>query len=201
VDEFLIQIEHLLDYIEKNGSGLNQATQQVLSELLTEVNDVINPEVEASLPTGASLLWHISGGNPEIFTNYLRQVPDQALNALLNSPPQLQQIIRRLQENQPQERNREIGGIPQAPLQSSNIWGFSYEPGSKKLFVRFQGDGVYEYDGVPPQIFNLFQQGAVPAKTTGSNNYGSWWVGKNPSLGASLFELIKSKGYPYQKVA
>lgn len=201
MDEFLIQIEHLLDYIEKNGSGLNQATQQVLSELLTEVNDVINPEVEASLPTGASLLWHISGGNPEIFTNYLRQVPDQALNALLNSPPQLQQIIRRLQENQPQERNREIGGIPQAPLQSSNIWGFSYEPGSKKLFVRFQGDGVYEYDGVPPQIFNLFQQGAVPAKTTGSNNYGSWWVGKNPSLGASLFELIKSKGYPYQKVA
>lgn len=180
---------------------MNQETQQLLSQLLSEANDAINPQVEATLPTGAGLLWHISGGKPEVFTNYLKQVPDAGLNALLNSPSQLQATIRRLQENQPQERNREIGGIPQAPLQSSNIWGFSYDQRNRKLSVRFQGDGIYEYEGVPPQIFNLFQQGAVPAKTTGSNNYGSWWRGKNPSLGASLFELIKSKGYPYQKVA
>lgn len=201
VDEFLAQVEQLLAYIESNAGGMNQATQQILTELLTEVNDVINPEVEASLPTGAGLLWHISGGNPEVFVNYIRQVPDPALNALLNSPSQLQSIIRRLQENQPQERNREIQGIPQAPLQSSNIWGFSYDPASNKLAVRFQGDGIYEYSNVPPQIFELFQNGAVPAKTEGSNQYGSWWKGKTPSLGAALYELIKSKGYPYQKVA
>lgn len=201
MDDFLAQVELLLSYIESNASGMNGPTQQLLTGILSEINDVINPQVEATLPTGAGLLWHIAGGKPEVFTNYLKQVPDPALNSLLNSPPQLEQIIRRLQENQPQERNREIGGIPQAPLQSSNIWGFSYDPGSRKLSVRFQGDGVYEYTGVPPQIFNLFQQGAVPAKTTGQNQYGSWWQGKSPSLGAALYELIKSKGYPYQKVA
>jgi hypothetical protein len=59
---------------------------------------------------------------------------------------------------------------------------------------------VYGYEGVPPQIFRVFQAGAIPAKTDGQNEYGSWWVGKRPSLGASFYELIKKGGYPYQKL-
>ncbi len=201
MDELFQQIEGLLAYIENNGANLNQATQQLLIQFLNEVNDFINAPIETNMPTGAGMLWHIAGGDNQVFINYLRSVPDPALNALANNPVQLQQIIRRLQENQPQERNREIEGIPQAPIQSSNIWGFAYDQPNRKLTVRFQGDGIYQYEGVPPQIFNLFQQGAIPAKTEGENNYGRWWVGKVPSLGASLFELIKQRGYPYKRVA
>jgi len=54
---------------------------------------------------------------------------------------------------------------------------------------------------VPPQVFNQFQQGSIPAKTEGENNYGMWWRGKQPSLGASLYELIKQQNYPYQRIA
>lgn len=201
MNEFLNQVENLMQYIQSQGANLNQETQQALIALLGDINEFVNSPVEATIPTSAGMLWYIAGGNPDIFTQYLREIPDPELNSLLNNPVQLQQIIRRLQENQPQERNREISGIPQAPIQSSNIWGFNYDPSEKKLYVRFQGDGIYEYDGVPPQIFNLFRQGAIPAKTEGQNQYGRWWVGKQPSLGASLFELIKQKGYPYQKVA
>lgn len=95
----------------------------------------------------------------------------------------------------------------QQPYQSSNVNSFSYDPDDGKLYVKFQGDypmqngPVYEYEGVPEVIFNIFQKGAVSAKTTGQNKWGKWWEGKNPSLGASMYELIKLGGYPYKKVA
>lgn len=89
---------------------------------------------------------------------------------------------------------------------SSNVHSFAYDPKNQKLFVKFQGeypkqDGpVYEYGGVPEDIFNMFQKGAVPARTKGKNKWGEWWVGKSPSLGASLNALIKTAGYPFQRV-
>jgi len=92
-------------------------------------------------------------------------------------------------------------GVEPAPMNSSNIWGFSYDPEGQVLRVRFQGDGIYQYQGVPPYIFRIFQAGAVPARTTGRNSYGRWWVGKVPSLGAAFYELIRNGGYGYQRVA
>jgi hypothetical protein len=201
VDELEAAINGLFQYIQTQGNNLGRQEQEMLMQVLGELNEVVNPRIEAEIPTSVGLLWHISGGNAGVFRDYMRQVPDPSLNALANNPTQLSYIIQRLEQNQPQERNREIDGIPQAPIQSSNVWGFAYDQPNRKLYVRFQGDGVYEYEGVPPQIFKLFQQGAIPAKTNGENQYGQWWEGKTPSLGASLHELIKTKGYPYQKVA
>lgn len=90
---------------------------------------------------------------------------------------------------------------------SSNVEGFAYDPENNSLYVRFLGEHpnrngpVYEYDNVPENIFNLFRTGAVPARTNGKNRWGSWWKGKTPSLGASLFTLIKNQSYPYRRVA
>lgn len=201
MDELEAAINGLFQYIQTQGNNLGRQEQEMLMQVLGELNEVVNPRIEAEIPTSVGLLWHISGGNAQIFSQYLKQIPDNYLNSLANNPTQLSYIIQRLEQNQPQERNREIDGILQAPIQSSNVWGFAYDQPNKKLYVRFQGDGVYEYEGVPPQIFKLFQQGAIPAKTNGENQYGQWWEGKTPSLGASLHELIKTKGYPYQKVA
>ena len=96
--------------------------------------------------------------------------------------------------------------LPPAPIPSSNINAFSYDPDSERLYVKFQGDypqqngPIYSYDNVPEVIFNLFRQGAVPARTDGHNDWGEWWRGKVPSLGASLFTLIKNGNYPYQRL-
>ena len=90
---------------------------------------------------------------------------------------------------------------------SSNINSFGYDPKNGRLLVKFQGDypqengAVYGYDNVPQVIFDLFQKGAVPARTDGKNKWGRWWKGKLPSLGASLFTLIKNGGYPYQRLS
>ncbi len=146
------------------------------------------------------LTWILAGSNIDAFVHYLDQIPDPELNALLRNPAQLDQVIRTLHETEPKGEPPSQDGIQRAGLQSSNIYGFQYDPQKKKLLVRFQGGPVYSYDGVPMNIYKIFQQGAVPAKTQGANRYGMWWRGKQPSLGATFYEMIRKGGYPYQRL-
>jgi hypothetical protein len=96
---------------------------------------------------------------------------------------------------------------PPGGLTSSNVNSFGYDDKTGRLLVKFQGDypqqngPVYAYGGVPKQIFDLFKTGAVPARTDGKNKWGRWFRGKVPSLGASLFTLIKNGGYSYTRLS
>jgi len=66
--------------------------------------------------------------------------------------------------------------------------------------VRFQGGAEYEYDGVPTNIYRAFSQGNAAAKTDGQNQYGKWWQGKNPSMGAAMNQYIKQGGFNYRRL-
>jgi KTSC domain len=197
IDEILGVLSDMLE----NGEEIPEYLLDQLEDAISQREGLGNGDIEAPLPNGSEMLWHLSNANPDVFTSYLRSVPDPALNALLRNPTQLNSTIQTLAERYPKGQPSEMNGIPKAPLNSSNIYGFSYDQNSGTLKVRFQGDGVYQYQGIPPYIFNIFQKGAVPAKTSGTNNYGAWWKGKNPSLGAAFYDLIRSGPYPYQKVA
>lgn len=151
MDELLEYVLQLIDYIEANGSNLNEETQGELAVFLQEVMEFISQQ---------------------------GQQPVEGLQPL----------------NAQQE-------IEPAPFQSSNIEGFNYDYDNGKLLVKFQGDGVYGYENVPKFIYDVFRKGAVPAKTTGQNQYGRWWRGKTPSLGAAFYALIRQGNYPYQKLS
>lgn len=90
---------------------------------------------------------------------------------------------------------------------SSVINAFKYDPKNQKLYVQFKGKwpneegNIYSYGGVPSQIANIFSAGAVPAKTQGKNAWGEWYIGKNPSMGASMNVLLKQAGFPYQRLS
>lgn len=127
----------------------------------------------------------------------------------------LQNILQLIQEQEP------TGEPPLTPptapesnasslnpsMRSSNIEGFSYDDKTGRLLVRFLGKNpnkngpIYSYDQVPPNIFDIFRRGAIPAKTNGKNKWGEWWQGKYPSMGAAMSHLIKAGGYPYRQVA
>lgn len=98
------------------------------------------------------------------------------------------------------------GGVTQA-MPSSNVEGFAYDDQNRRLLVRFLGNfpnrngPIYSYQGVPPEVFRMFQMGAVPARTDGQNKWGRWWKGKVPSMGASLYTLLRTQGYPYQRLS
>jgi len=183
-----------------------QSGETVPEELLNEMIGLLEEELqtpegeEAPIPPGAELLWVLSGENPEVFTQYLKTFPDPSINILSRNPAQIQSLIQRFQSQITTPQGEAQDGIAKADLNSSNIYGFRYDPRNSKLFVRFQSGSVYQYDGVPPKIFKMFQAGAVPAKTDGHNQHGMWWKGKIPSLGAAFYKLIRQQDFPYRQL-
>jgi hypothetical protein len=144
---------------------LNLARERFSEELVSE---------EDRVPKGAEFLYVLAGGDPKSFSKYSKQVPDANINRLATNKTALENTLNKLQGTIQISKGEEAG-IPQAGLQSSTVYGFKYSPRNKRLFVKFQGDGVYKYDNVPPFIFDLFRKGSIPAKTQGSNKYGACW--------------------------
>jgi hypothetical protein len=92
-------------------------------------------------------------------------------------------------------------------MPSSNVAGMNYNPQTQDLQVQFLGKhpnrngSVYEYPNIPKPMAELLLSGAIPARTDGSNKWGSWYRGKNPSAGASVFTLLKNRNVPFQRLS
>lgn len=219
------ELEEILDTILRgiqdalqNGEVLSEEFQlqvaQEINNLTQEIDQLyeqsnVSSEQSSNVPTGplssppsndARLLWILAGEQPQAFISYLRTFPTPDTSQLLGNPAQLNAVIEQLQQMMPQGQQQTVDGIPQADLNSSNVWGANYDPKSGKMKVRFQGGSEYEYDGIPPNIFNAFIHGNASAKTKGKNKYGEWWEGKNPSLGAALNQYIKAGNFAYRKI-
>lgn len=220
-EDQILEIENWIDEVLNVVQEMIEAGQPLPDELYAQVADAIEQEQSkiqqlmgqsANLQEGVNqtskpseetrLLWILSGSNPEAFVNYLRTYPGDEFQQLLRNPTRLQQTINQLQSNPSLQslQGREQDGIPKSELQSSNVYGIKYNPKNGKMLVRFQKGSVYEYDQVPPYIFNAFRNGAAPARTKGKNQFGQWWKGKTPSLGAALNAYIKEAGYNYRRI-
>lgn len=126
---------------------------------------------------------------------------------------QLEWLVARIEElssQNPVDGMQPPSSVPQldeGPYPSSNINSFKYDPNTKKLFVKFHGKDsadsgpIYGYENVPKNIYDVFSRGGVAPRTSGKNRYHTWIRGVTPSLGASLYALIREGGYPYQKIS
>lgn len=202
----LNSLSSIMQFAQRNMGSLSTQTKQMLSQLVEASNSLLERQQQAqaaSRPSNdAQLLWYLAGQNPQPFLDYLSQFPSNETRSLLNNPAQLQETIQQLQQMDPFQANKgAVEGIPKAGLNSSNVYGFRYDPKSGKLKVRFNEGQIYEYDDVPLNVFLAFKNGAASAKTDGRNMYGEWFRGKNPSLGASVWEYLRNGGYNYRRVA
>ena len=216
MNDILDYFDSLLGYARRMGSALNAASRRALGFLISQFQEVIQtqtppqqapppppappPVTQAPPSNDAQLLWILAGQQEQAFISYLRSYPTPATQSLLSNPMALSDTIDQLQRQMPPGEPPVVDGIPHADLNSSNVWGAAYDPQIAKLRVRFQGGSEYEYDGVPQNIFRAFIHGNAQAKTKGKNQYGEWWVGKNPSLGAALNQYIKAGAFPYRKL-
>jgi|WetSurMetagenome_2_1015567.scaffolds.fasta_scaffold236151_1 hypothetical protein len=206
-DELIEQMLQIFGKIASTGQRIPVEIIQGLSRILSyrlEQGGVSAPAPQ--IPAGADLLWILSGGNRDAFINYLHTIPDPALNQLSRNPYELNRTINQLSQQITMPHGEVQQGIPKADLQSSNVFGFKYSPRDQKLLIKFNGKDtagsgpVYQYDGVPAQVFKMFAAGAHPCTTDGKNKFGSWWQHKQPSLGSAMYHFIRDI-YPYQKVA
>ena len=203
-------ITEMMRIFEASGSDLNsemgammmQAMEHVgsrIQQIRREAETPQEPQGAAPSPA-AQLLWILAGQQEQPFLSYLREFPSEDTQALLNNPTELSRVIGFLNRMMPQGEQPVVNGIQHADLNSSNIWGSRYDPKTGKMRVRFQGGSEYEYDGVPANIYRAFQKGNASAKTDGRNQYGVWFRGKNPSMGAALNQYIKAGNFPYRKI-
>ena len=194
-------------------SQVIQRAQQQVNELRAQGQQPEQPPQEPPPPPAAPrvappphydsrLLWILSGRNPEAFTQYLQNYPTAGTANLLANPDLLQSTIQQLSASMPPGEHETLmaDGIPHADLQSSNIWGALYDQGTGRMRVRFQGGSEYEYDGIPPNIYNAFIHGQASARTDGENQYGRWWRNKNPSLGSAFNQYIREGNFNYRRI-
>lgn len=218
LQDLLRELVQGINTVMQSGEELSDEFQGILAQTLSNLVDRIDesraqqnvppqqpPAASAGQQPGtpspdAQLLWILAGQQPQAFISYLRTFPTPATQSLLANPTQLNATIVQLGQLMPQGQPATIHGIDHADLNSSNVWGAAYDPRSGKMKVRFQGGSEYEYDGVPENIFRAFIKGNASAKTKGRNQYGQWWVGKNPSLGAALNQYIKAGGFNYRRL-
>lgn len=218
LEALLQELVQGVNAVVQSGEQLSDEFQgllaQTLNGLVTRIDESrIAPLAQLNAPpppppaqlTGvpsndAQLLWILAGQQPQAFISYLRSFPTPATRQLVSNPVQLNATIEQLTRMMPPGEPPVIHGIQHADLNSSNVWGAAYDPRSSKMRVRFQGGSEYEYDGIPANIFNAFIHGNAEAKTTGQNQYGRWWTGKNPSLGAALNQYVKAGGFNYRRL-
>jgi hypothetical protein len=203
-DELIDQLLESFAKLIETGEDIPVEVVQGISRILTQsLKEKAHPH---QIPAGADLLWILSNSDPDSFISYLHSVPDPELNRLARNPSQLQRVITQLSKQITVPHGEVAQGIPKADLQSSNVFGFKYSPRDQKLLIKFngkdsaEGGPIYQYDGVPAQVFKMFAAGAHPCTTTGSNKFGAWWKTKEPSLGSAMYHFIRDL-YPYKKVA
>ena len=207
-DKIKLMLSQAMEHAGKRIQQLRQEEQQ-LSELPPQQEPFQgNPPPPQPPPHGlgappspdAQLLWILAGQQEDAFLQYLQQYSTPETLALLQNPTELERVVQFLHAMMPSGRQPVIDGIQHSDLNSSNIWGTQYDPSTGKMKVRFQGGAEYEYDGVPTNIYRAFSQGQASATTDGQNQYGKWWRGKNPSMGAAMNQYIKAGGFPYRRL-
>lgn len=84
-------------------------------------------------------------------------------------------------------------------VDSSVFFGTNYLREFEAVLAHFNNGSVYLYHGVPEDVYNEFHYGNAACKTEGENAYGSWWIGKDPSVGAAFHKFVKGK-FPYDRL-
>lgn len=84
-------------------------------------------------------------------------------------------------------------------IRSSNVKKIMYNDETRDMFIQFQDKSIYTYFNVPFQLFLDVSGGRATCITSGENQYGTWYVGKTPSVGAAVHRFLIKRGVKYRK--
>ena len=82
---------------------------------------------------------------------------------------------------------------------SSNVKRLMYNSDNMELTVEFHNGEIYTYEDVMFSEFEDILIGNGICKTDGKNKYGEWYVGKSPSVGAALYEVLVEGSIPFRR--
>lgn len=85
-----------------------------------------------------------------------------------------------------------------API-SSNVDRILYNDESREMVIKFNNGRYYTYFDVDFNEFTGVLNGDGVCRTEGESRWGSWFVGKTPSVGAAVYEILVRTGKRYTR--
>jgi len=82
---------------------------------------------------------------------------------------------------------------------SSNVNKIMYNDETKDLVIKFNSGDIYTYSNIEFEDFRDVLEGNAVCVTSGENRFGSWDVGKTPSVGAAVYKYLVERGATYKK--
>jgi hypothetical protein len=77
---------------------------------------------------------------------------------------------------------------------SSNVDRLKYFEEKRELVIKFNDGSYYTYSDIDADEFNAIVEGDAVCRTSGSNEFGEWEIGKTPSVGAAVWKFLIDKG-------
>jgi hypothetical protein len=82
-------------------------------------------------------------------------------------------------------------------VNSSNVERVLFNDLTGDLAVKFHSGDVYVYKGQNKALFDKLIRGEAVCKTAGENEFGRWWIGKTPSVGAAVWDYLSDLDYEF----
>lgn len=89
----------------------------------------------------------------------------------------------------------------ETPLTSSNVATYAYDDARGVIRIEFHSGAEYEYSECTLDEFLKIASGEAVCVSSGENEYGAWWEGKTPSIGAAVYQWLINAGKPYVQIA
>ena len=75
-------------------------------------------------------------------------------------------------------------------LNSANVDRILFNDETNELAIQFKEGDVYIYPNQSKEMFDSLVRGEGICRTEGENKWGSWFVGKTPSIGAAVYSKL-----------
>jgi hypothetical protein len=85
-------------------------------------------------------------------------------------------------------------------VQSANVKAWKYDTEFETLEIEFNDGSKYLYEFVSFEEYTEITEGRARCKTEGENQYGKWFVGKTPSVGAAVYKFLVESGKMFVKL-
>ena len=91
--------------------------------------------------------------------------------------------------------------IYQDNVNSSNVESYRYNDVSGELILTFNDGSRYRYFQIDFTDYESIVLGNAECITEGENEFGSWFEGKTPSVGAAVWQYLIDRGIRYEKLS
>jgi hypothetical protein len=95
---------------------------------------------------------------------------------------------------------QEFSIIRSKKLKSSNVKSYRYNTETYELEITFNDGSKYKYFEIDYDTFENISYGDATCITTGENEFGSWYEGKSPSIGAAIWEYLINNDVQYEQI-